>query len=176
MKNLFFGRSCVARSIRAWFPWLLGVLLTAWAATAQASLEGYDVAITNDAAIGLTPLARLTAPVTLTGANRSAFHFGTNSGDVTMEFILEGNPAAGSGSAYLAVGANTTSNLRYEQFNNTGQLGFTQLGVLDYFFSPVVPSPNQPTHIAYVWKAATQTMTLYWNGSPAGTRSGVSAS
>jgi CotH kinase protein/Fn3 associated/Lamin Tail Domain/Concanavalin A-like lectin/glucanases superfamily/Immunoglobulin I-set domain/Chitobiase/beta-hexosaminidase C-terminal domain/Bacterial TSP3 repeat len=157
------------------FRWLAAILLTVSPASAQASLEAYDLAITNDAVTGLAPLARLTAAVTLTGGNRAAFHFGTNSGDVTMEFILEGNPAVGIGSAYLAVGANTTSNLRYEQFNNTGQLGFTQLGELDYLFSPVVPSPAQPTHIAYVWNAATRTMTLYWNGSAAGTRSGVSA-
>src|SRR5262245_20728438 len=77
---------------------------------------------------------------------------------------------------YLAVGTNTASNLRYVQWNNTGQLGFTQLGVADYLFSPIVPSPTQPTHVAYVWEAATRTMRLYWNGSLAGTSSGVSAS
>jgi CotH kinase protein/Lamin Tail Domain/Fn3 associated/Concanavalin A-like lectin/glucanases superfamily len=143
---------------------------------AKASLSGYDAAITADAGGGLVPLAKLTTPAILTGANKIAFNFGAHSGDVTMEFVLEGNPNAGSGSAYLAVGANTSSNLRYEQYNNTGQLGFTQLGVLDYLFSPAVPSPNFPVHIAYVWQPSTLTMKLYLNGSLAGSVSGVSAS
>jgi hypothetical protein len=147
------------------------LVLSGW--NARASLNAYDAAVNVDAAAGLTPVATLTNPVTLTGANRGAFNFGNNSGDVTMEFVLEGNPSAGSGSAYLAVGANATSNLRYEQYNNTGQLGFTQLGVLDYLFAPATPSPVEPTHIAYVWNASTLTMTLYLNGSIAGTRSGV---
>jgi hypothetical protein len=142
--------------------------------SAFASLDAYDTVITNDDAAGIAPVARLTNAVTLTGANRADFNFGPNAGDVTIEFILAGNPAVGSGSAYLAVGANATSNLRYEQWNNTGQLGFTQLGVLDYTFTPASPSPVDPTHIAYVWNNATKTMSLYFNGSVAGTRSGVS--
>ncbi len=98
---------------------------------ARASLSGYDAAIAADAGGGLVPLAKLTTPAILTGANKTAFNFGANSGDVTMESILEGNPNAGGASAYLAVSANTSSNLRYEEYNNTGQLGFTQIGVLD---------------------------------------------
>jgi hypothetical protein len=153
---------------------VLSAALTA--PSAPASLGGYDGAIAADAASGLAPLARLTNAVVLTGATRGAFNFGANSGDATMEFILEGNPNFSSGSAYLAVGANTSSNLRYEQWNNTGQLGFTQLGVADYLFSPAVPSPNIPVHIVYVWQSATRTMRLYLNGSLAGSSSGVSAS
>jgi hypothetical protein len=155
---------------------IVAVLLVTFWAGARASLTAYDASVANDASTGLTPLAKLTNAVTLTGANRAAFDFGANSGDVTIEFVLEGNPNVGTGSAYLAVGANTSSNLRYKQFNNTGQLGFTQLGVADYLFSPAVPSPNIPTHIAYVWNAATRTMAVYFNGSFAGSSSGVSAS
>jgi len=166
----YFSRSAGA-TVRA----LVAALLGCCAIEASASLGAYDAAITTDAGAGLTPLAKMTNALTLTGANRGAFNFGNNSGDVTMEFVLEGNPNVGGGSAYLAVGANATSNLRYEQFNNTSQLGFTQLGVLDYLFSPVVPSPVLPTHIAYVWNAATRTMTIYVNGSAAGTVSGVTA-
>ena len=83
-----------------------------------ASLEAYDGAINDDAVGGLVPVARLTSAVTLSGSSRAAFDFGANSGDVTMEFILEGNPAAIAASGYLAVGTNTVSNLRYEQHNN----------------------------------------------------------
>jgi hypothetical protein len=149
-------------------------LLVLLAFNAHATVASYDAIINQDAAAGLTPLARLTSAVTLTGANRAAFDFGNSSGDVTMEFILEGNVTP-SISAYLAVGVNSTSNLRFEAFNDTGQLGFTQLGVADYLFLPAVPSPNIPVHIAYVWNAATLTMKLYLNGSLAGSRSGVNA-
>ncbi|MBI5385503.1 MAG: lamin tail domain-containing protein [Verrucomicrobia bacterium] len=152
---------------------LAAVALALGFGTARASLEMYDVTIADDAAGGLTPVARLVTAETLTGTNRVAFNFGANSGDVTMEFVLEGNPNVGGNSAYLAVGANTSSNLRYEQNNNTGQLGFTQLTVADYLFNPNVPSPTAPTHVTYVWNAASHTMRLFVNGVLAGTRSAV---
>ena len=98
------------------------------ASTGQASLQTYDQAIEEDRSAGISPLATLTSPVTFTGANKAAFNFGHTSGDVTMEFILEGDPVPGSASKYLAVGSNVGSNLRYEQWSNTGQLGFTELG------------------------------------------------
>ena len=141
---------------------------------ARASLPAYDAAIALDAASGLATLSKLTNALVLTGANRSAFNFGANSGDVTMEFILTGDPAAGGISSYLAVGTNTGSNLRYEAYNNTGQLGFTQIGVADYLFTPGVPSPQAPVHVAYVWQSVSRTMRLYLNGSFAGSSAGVS--
>lgn len=140
----------------------------------RASLTAYDSSVNADAASGLVPTAKLTSAATFTGANRLAFNFGTNSGDAAIEFIVEGNPAAIAGAAYLAVGTNVNSNLRYEQWQNSGQLGCTQLGVLDYLFAPGVPSPALPTHIAYVWVAASRTMKLYLNGTLAGTATGVS--
>jgi hypothetical protein len=154
----------------------LGVLALALSIhlPALASLEAYDTVIDEDAAGGLIPLARLTEPVTLTGTNRKAFDFGVNSGNATIEFILEGDPSANS-SAYLAVGANASSNLRYDLYPDTGQLGFTQLGVLDYAFTPGVPSPTRPTHVAYVWNASARTMRLFLNGKLGGTCSGVSS-
>lgn len=154
------------------------LLILAWAGlplSSFATLTAYDNMISEDASAGLTPVAKLTSAVTLSGANRAPFDFGQNAGDVTIEFVLEGNPAPSAFAAYLAVGSNTASNLRFEQFNNTGQLGFTQLGVADYLFSPAVPSPNVPVHIAYVWNATSRTMALYLNGTVAGTRSSVSA-
>jgi hypothetical protein len=141
--------------------------------SASASLSSYDTVIANDATAGLKPLARLTSPATLTGANRASFNFGTNSGDATIEFILEGNPAAGP-DGYLAVGENSSSNLRYAQWADTREMGFTQLGEVDYLFTPAVSSPTIPTHVTFVWNAATHTMQLYLNGALAGTRSGVS--
>lgn len=137
-------------------------------------LGPYDAAITADTASGLTPLTTLTQPVMLTGAGGEPFDFGGNSGDVTMEFIMEGDPVATGDSGYLAVGENATSNLRFDQWQNTAQVGFTQLGVADYLFSPGVPSPTIPTHLTFVWNATTLSMTLYVNGVSAGTVPNVS--
>lgn len=151
------------------------VLILLSSAIAQASLQTYDQIIKADHTAGLPTLATLTSPVVLTGTNKASFEFGHTFGDVTMEFILEGDPTTGSASKYLAVGSNAGSNLRYEQWSNTGQLGFTELGVLDYRFSPAIPSPTVPVHIAYVWDDSESTMTLYMNGTMAGSASGVTA-
>ncbi len=138
----------------------------------HASLEDYDTVIAADATGGLAPVSRLSTAVTLSGTNRVAFDFGAVTNDATFEFILEGNIAP-SISAYLAVGTNSGSNLRYELHNNTGQLGFTLLGVADYSFTPGVPSPARATHITYAWSTAARTMKLYTNGVLGGTRTGV---
>jgi hypothetical protein len=136
-------------------------------------LDTYDAAIAADAASGLAPVASLTNAVALTGSGGVPFDFGYTFGDVTMEFILEGDPTAGA-DAYLAVGEVTTSSLRYAQWQNTRQMGFTQIGVYDYMFTPAVPSPTAPTHVTYVWNAAELSMKLYINGTLAGTATGVS--
>jgi hypothetical protein len=145
------------------------------AISAKASLSTYDAAIISDAAGGLAPLARLTSAVVLTGTNRAAFNFGASSGSTTFEFVLEGDPAVVI-SAFLAVGENSSSSLRYDIWYDTGELGFTEGGVADYQFSPGVPSPVLPTHIAYVWDHNTRTMKLFLNGKLAGSRAGVSTS
>lgn len=138
----------------------------------ERSVTAYDKAVEDDIAAGLTPAGRLTASIN----SPAAFDFGAISGDATMEFILDGNPNVGTGSAYLAVGTNAGSNLRYEQFNNTGQLGFTQLGVGDYGFIPNVSSPTTPKVVTYVWDSTARVMSLYLDGELAGTRSGIPAS
>jgi Concanavalin A-like lectin/glucanases superfamily len=138
------------------------------------SLTGYDAAIAADTAGGLTPLATLTNIVSLSGGGGEPFDFGPTFGDTTMEFILEGDPTVGA-DAYLAVGENSTSNLRYAGWPNTEQMGFTQLGVADYLFTPAVPSPTIPTHVAYVWDSANFAMTIYTNGIMAGTSTNVDA-
>lgn len=146
----------------------------AFLASARPPLNEYDNAIEASAAGGLNPVARLFAPVTLTGAGGVNFWFGLNFGDATMEFILEGDPTA-SASSYLAVGVNNpASRLTYESWLDTVQLGFTQGGVEDYLFTPAVPSPTTATHVTYAWNAATTTMSVYVNGNLAGVRTGVS--
>ncbi len=142
-------------------------LLALLAISARAGLTEYDAAIATDA----TPaVSKLTNAVTFTGTNSSLFNFGSITGDATFEFIVEGTPSTADG--YLAVGANSTSNLRFEQWNNTGQMGMTQLGVADYLFSPAIPTPETIKHITYVWNGA-GTMKLYVDGILAGSNSSV---
>jgi hypothetical protein len=137
-------------------------------------LDLYDSAIAADTTGGLVPLSTLTNTVTLTGTAGESFDFGLTSGDTTMEFILEGDPEATGNSGFLAVGENTTSSLRYEQWQNTHQMGFTQGGVADYMWVPGVPSPTIATHVVYVWNAANFSMKIYVNGVLSGTLSSVS--
>lgn len=149
---------------------------SAFGAPVGPALAAYDNVVTNDAASGLTPTAKLTSSLVLNGSGGAIFDFGAGAADGTMEFILEGNPGANSdGGAFLAMGEVTTSSLRYEAWDNTGQLGFTQNGVADYLFTPGVLSPTLPTHITYAWNSAATTMKMYVNGVPVGTAAGVSA-
>lgn len=151
------------------------VLVQVWAmATLQATLTLYDAAITEDEAnAGLLPVAKLTISATFDGSNSQAFDFGVNSGAVTIEFVVEGDPVVGGNDGFLAVGANSTSSIRYEQWNDTGQLGFTQGGVADYLFSPLVLSPTEPTHVAYRWDGDGR-MDLFMDGTLIGQSSSVS--
>jgi hypothetical protein len=135
-------------------------------------LAEYDIAIADDASAGLVPAAKLTAAVPFDGATSYPFDFGPISGPASFEFIVEGTTPGANG--YLAVGANFASSLRFEQWNNTAQMGFTQASVADYLFAPSVPTPSQPRHVVYVWDGA-GTMQLYVDGALAGSRSGVSA-
>lgn len=161
-------RSRVSRSLPSQLA--ASIVLFLGALPAVASLSDYDIAIADDAAGGVAPAAKLTAAVTFSGANFYPFDFGPISGAAACEFIVEGAPAGADG--YLAVGANSASSLRFEQWNDTGQIGFTQGGVADYLFTPAVPTPPQARHIVYVWDGA-GTMRLYLDGALAGTRTGV---
>lgn len=160
--------------------WLLAGILTWMALPGMAAdptpLEIYDAAIAADAALGpdaQVPVSTLTQAVNLTGTAGVAFDFGVTSGDVTMEFILNGDPGFGE-SSYLAVGtSNPKSRLVYESWSNTQQLGFTQGGVADYLFTPAVESPTNPSHVAFVWEPASTTLRIYVNGGLAGTTTGV---
>ena len=90
-----------------------------------------------------------------------------------MEFILSGDPVAGGRDGFLGVGANATFSLRYEQWDDTGQIGFTHGGVADYVFTPAISSPTTPTHVAYQWDGAT--MSLYVDGVLGGTTAAARA-
>jgi hypothetical protein len=139
--------------------------------SASASLVTYDAKIAEDHGGGAGPLpyeAVSTSSVTFDTTNSAAFDFGAISGSSTIEFILSGNVVDGGRDGFLAVGANETWNLRYEQWDDTGQLGFTHLGVADYLFTPGVDSPDTPTHVTYRWDLPTETMELYLDGELSG--------
>ena len=146
-----------------------------------ASLDSYDAAIAADHGGGagnLPHVAALTEAVTLDGSDSAAFDFGEIDGDATFEFILEGDPDASGDSAYLAVGENAGNNLRYEQWRDTSQLGFTRLGNADNQFvaegdEALIMSPAEATHLAYVWKEADARMELYVDGELAGANDGA---
>jgi hypothetical protein len=104
-----------------------GTTLAQAASKLDEALSAYDAAIAADSTAAL---AKLTNAIALEGRAGSPFDFGPTSGDTTMEFILEGDPTIGA-DGYLAVGENTSSNLRYAQWSNTRQMGFTRLGVAD---------------------------------------------
>ena len=143
-------------------------------------LSAYDSVIAADHGngTGLIPhQALLSVPSTFDSTNSSPFDFGIVSGDATFEFILEGDPESGGRDGFLAVAENATFNLRYEQWDDTGALGFTHLGVEDYTFTEegdpaLLSSPTAPTHVAYLWQSDLQTMSLYIDGELAGTHQG----
>jgi len=158
------------------------VALSAITPSGEGFLAAYDSVIAADHGddAGLIPYqALLSVPADFDATNGSPFDFGLVSGDATFEFILEGDPEGGGRDGFLAVAENATFSLRYEQWDDTGSLGFTQGGVEDYVFTEegdaaLLSSPTSPTHVAYLWQSALQTMTLYVNGELAGTHQGSS--
>ncbi|MDA7630142.1 choice-of-anchor D domain-containing protein [bacterium] len=135
-----------------------------------ASLAFYDAEISDahGGGAGTLPYASvLTTPAVFDGTNIELFDFGTISGDATFEFILSGDPVAGGNNGYIGrADANPGNSLRYEQWSDTGALGFTRAGVADNFFSaPNAASPTDDTHVTYRWTEATGTMDLFINGA-----------
>ncbi len=145
---------------------------SAFGAHVRPALAAYDAVITNDTTA--IPTARMNSTVILNGGMGTAFDFGNNPANATLEFILEGDPAANN-SSWLAVGENQLSSLRFELWNDTGQMGFTQTAVADYAFTPGASSPSLPTHVTYAWDATSHTMKIYVNGVWVGTKTSVDA-
>ena len=140
----------------------VGILLLATSSLHGASLAAYDTAIAGS---GFT--ARSTTAATFDGSNIELFDFGAISGDATFEFILSGDPVAGGNNGYIGrADSNAGNSLRYEQWADTGALGFTRAGVADNTFSaPGAASPTEDTHVTYRWTQATGTMDLFINGA-----------
>ena len=144
-----------------------------------ASLTTYDAAIATDHGDGDGPLPYASALMEALEFDTTfgeEFDFGDITDDATFEFIVEGDPDAAR-NGYLAVGENSGNSLRYEQWDDTGQLGFTRSGLADYLFvaeddEDLVLSPTEPKHVTYLWKADDQIMELYIDGELAGTNDG----
>jgi len=126
-------------------------------------LADYDAAVE-----GSGHVAALTESVSFDGTNGAEFDFGAVSGDATIEFIVSGDPVAGERNGFLGRGEDTTFSLRYEQWDDTGQLGFTHGGVADYVFDPPLASPEVPTHVTYRFDSAAENMDIFLNGGLAG--------
>ena len=126
-----------------------------------ASLAAYDAAIDGSGFVSRTT----EVSAALDGTNAVAFDFGAITGDATFEFILRGDPVAGGRDGFLAVGTDAANSLRYEQWDDTGQLGFTRGGVADNTFTALdATSPTEDTHVTYRWTSGTQTMDLFIDG------------
>ena len=85
----------------------------------------------------------------------------------TAEFVLE--KTATRAAAHLLDSDPSLLSLRLEQWENTGELGYTQYGAADYLFTPGVSAPiDEFVHLAYVGIPGTG-LSLYVDGQLAGT-------
>jgi len=92
---------------------------------------------------------------------------GNLGGPWTAEFLVEKTAVEPAGSLTRSGGYA----LRLDQWNNTGEVGFTEFGVSDYRFTPAVSVPlGEPTHLVYVGVPGTG-VSAYINGQLVGTNS-----
>jgi|GEM_PF-2323188 len=172
--STIFQRETAVKKISTTSRFALAAVIALASSTAVSAqgLAGYDAAIAADNGGSLPYTSALTESVSFDGSDSAAFDFGaaSDTGDATIEFIVSGDPVAGERNGYLGAGENSTFSLRYEQWDDTGQLGFTHGGVADYVFDPPVESPTEPTHLAYRWDNTAEIMDLYVNGALAGSQ------
>ncbi|MFW6163761.1 MAG: LamG-like jellyroll fold domain-containing protein [Planctomycetota bacterium] len=120
----------------------------------------------NGAALGQGSAGIVGDGVTFDGVDdQIALGGGTLSGAWTAEFILKklGIEQAGSLMRQYPYA------LRLDQWNNTGQVGYTHFGVRDYLFSPAASAPlDEFIHLTYVGDPASG-LSAYVNGELAGT-------
>ena len=114
---------------------MMTIALRARVPLTDAVLLSFDAFIDSDQA-QYPYEAVMREATTFDGSDLREFDFGELSESTTIEFIVEGDPEEGGAGAYLAVGENEGDNLRFEQWRDSSQLGFTRLGVADYLFEP----------------------------------------
>ncbi|NQT51976.1 hypothetical protein HQ576_07995, partial [bacterium] len=86
---------------------------------------------------------------------------GSLGGDWTAEFIIE-KTAVEQAASLLRSGAGA---LRLDQWNNTGQVGFTIFGTADFLFSPAVSvATGGDVHLVYAADQSAGTISVYLNG------------
>ena len=93
-------------------------------------------------------------------------------GDWSAEFLLMRSGSKRSSVLIRGVPFTLPSQaLKLEQFDNTHEIGYTKYAIIDATFSPGAIAPlNEWIHIVYVNRAAEDSVTLYVNGVPVGTR------
>lgn len=105
------------------------------------------------------------------GMTGQAFHFDGSSGVINLTAANIPVPwtacmwvnRQNTPQTSAALLADNTYSLKLEQYSNTFNVGFTQLGVADYVFSPAYSVPvNTWTHLAFVGTASG--VSLYANG------------
>ena len=173
--EVIFSKSLIINMKSTHHTIAIGIILGV--SPAVGGLVAYDNQIQIDQANGLTYVAVSTTSFIFDGSSAAAFDFGATSGSGAIEFIVKGDPDLGGRNGFLAVGSNSASSLRYEQWDDTGVVGFTQSGVADYTFTssdppppdnPLTDSPADLTHITYRWDHTVEMMELFVNGEITG--------
>jgi hypothetical protein len=139
--------------VRSLFPCLL---LAFGAAAARADLTQWVAAV--NAGSPYTYLATQISPLPTT------INIGALSGDVTYEFIVNGQIGPSSSGALMADG---TQAIKFDQYPNTGLYGATQYGIADYNFG-VATTVGTDVLLDFVANSGTGTTALFVNGADTG--------
>ncbi|SHK09025.1 PEP-CTERM protein-sorting domain-containing protein [Rubritalea squalenifaciens DSM 18772] len=135
------------------------------AGMAQATLTAWQTEVGLGATASSTVFATTSTPV--------KHDVGTLSGAQSFEFIVNAN-LGGASSALLGDRTSGTGNeqaLKFEQYNNTGNLGLSAFGVADWNSGVAAPT-GVDTHIVFSTDGVTGT-NLYLNGALVGTTTTV---
>ena len=139
--------------VRSLFPCLF---LAVGAVAAHADLAQWVAAV--NAGSPYTYLATQISPLPTT------INIGALSGDVTYEFIVNGQIGPSSSGALMADG---TQAIKFDQYPNTGLYGATQYGIADYNFG-VPTTVGADVLLDFVANSGTGTTALFVNGVDTG--------
>lgn len=134
----------------------LCLLLAVGTATAHANLTQWVAAV--NAGSSYTYLATQISPLPTT------INIGALSGNVTYEFIVDGQIGPSTSGALMADG---TQAIKFDQYPNTGLYGATQYGIADYDFG-VATTVGADVVLDFVANSGTGTTALFVNGASTG--------
>jgi hypothetical protein len=140
--------------VRSLFPCLL---LAFGASQARADLTQWVAAV--NAGLPYTYLATQISPLPTT------INIGALSGDITYEFIVNGQIGPSSSGTLMADG---TQAIKFDQYPNSGLYGAMQYGVADYDFGVPV-TVGTDVLLDFVANSGTGTTALFVNGTDTGT-------